>query len=277
MASKIVLVTGVSSGLGRAFAQELLKADYVVVGTVRQQEAADEFERSQPGKAFARVLDVTAGERVIETVGAIEATIGPIYALINNAGYGHEGTLEESSMEELRHQFEVNVFGAVAMIKAVLPCMRQRRSGRIVNVTSMGGLMTLPGLSYYHGSKFALEGISSSLGKEVKSLGIQVTAVEPGMFRTEWAGRSMVRSERWIADYDAVFDPFRAARAARSGNQPGDPAKAGRAIVQLLQAEEAPAHLLLGPDALEYVSRDLDGLRAEFSQWETVTRSTNFD
>ena len=114
-------------------------------------------------------------------------------------------------------------------------------------------------------------------GKEVKSLGIQVTAVEPGMFRTDGAGRSMVRSERWIADYDAVFDPIRAARAARSGNQPGDPAKAGRAIVQLLEAEQAPAHLLLGPDALEHVSKDLDGMRAEFSQWETVTRSTNFD
>jgi short-subunit dehydrogenase len=147
--------------------------------------------------------------------------------LINNAGYGHEGTLEESSMDELRRQFEVNVFGAVAVMKAVLPFMRQRRNGRIINITSMGGLMTMPRLSYYHGSKFALEGISGALGKEVKSFGIFVTAVEPGMFRTDWAGRSMVRSSRSITDYDAVFDPIRAARAARSGQQPGHPAKAG--------------------------------------------------
>jgi NAD(P)-dependent dehydrogenase (short-subunit alcohol dehydrogenase family) len=163
------------------------------------------------------------------------------------------------------------------MIKAVLPGMRERRSGRIINVTSMGGLMTMPGLSYYHGSKFALEGISASLGKEVKSFGVFVTAVEPGMFRTDWAGRSMVRSSRTIADYDAVFDPIRAARAARSGNQPGDPAKAGRAIVTLLESPAPPAHLLLGPDASQYIAKELDALKAEFAEWEPVTLSTNFD
>jgi NAD(P)-dependent dehydrogenase (short-subunit alcohol dehydrogenase family) len=171
----------------------------------------------------------------------------------------------------------VNVFGAVAMIKAVLPFMRKRGSGRILNVTSMGGLMTMPGISFYHGSKFALEGISSSLHKELKSFGIGVTAVEPGSFRTDWAGRSMVRSERNIRDYDAIFEPIRAARASRSGNQPGDPAKAGRAIVKLIESEDPPMHLLLGPDALEYVGKELDSMRAEFTKWETVTRSTNFD
>jgi len=200
-----------------------------------------------------------------------------VYALINNAGYGHEGTLEESPMEELRQQFEVNVFGAVSMMKAVLPFMRARHEGRILNVTSMGGLMTMPGLSYYHGSKFALEGISSSLAKEIRPLGIYVTAVEPGMFRTDWAGRSMVRSERKISDYDAIFDPIRAARQARNGNQPGDPAKAGAAIVKLLNTPEPPLHLLLGADAFEYVQKDLDALRSEFATWESLTRSTDFD
>src|ERR1700744_585978 len=232
---KVVIITGVSSGLGKAFATALLRAGFKVVGTVRKQEAVEEFEQLQPGSAFARVLDVTAApERLSSVVEDIERNVGPVHALINNAGYGHEGTLEESSMDELRKQFEVNVFGAVAMIKAVLPHMRSRREGRILNVTSMGGLMTMPGLSYYHGSKFALEGFSSSLGKEVRSLGIHVTAVDPGMFRTDWAGRSMVRSERKIADYDAIFDPIRAARQARNGNQPGDPAKAGAAIAKLL-------------------------------------------
>jgi NAD(P)-dependent dehydrogenase (short-subunit alcohol dehydrogenase family) len=180
-------------------------------------------------------------------------------------------------MEALRQQFEVNVFGAVARMKAVSPYMRQRRNGRVINVTSMGGLMTMPGLSYYHGSKFALEGISSSLGKEVTSFGVFVTAVEPGMFRTDWAGRSMVRAPRTISDYDAVFDPIRAARAARSGHQPGDPAKAGRALVTLLSSLNSPAHLLLGPDAFDYVRQNLDALKSEFTEWESLTKSTNFD
>ena len=277
MNDKIVLVTGVSTGLGRAFAQALLEAGFKVVGTVRRPETAREFEALKPGRAFARVLEVTDEKAIDKTVTEIEEGVGPIYAVINNAGYGQEGTLEESPMDQLRQQFEVNVFGAVAIMKAVLPFMRQRRNGRIINITSMGGLMTMPGLSFYHGSKFALEGISGSLGKEVKSFGIYVTAVEPGMFRTDWAGRSMVRAARNIPDYDSVFDPIRAARESRSGNQPGDPAKAGLALVQLLEAPEPPAHLLLGPDALEYVRKDQDALNAEFTKWESLTRSTNFD
>jgi len=275
---KVVIITGVSSGLGKSFATALLQAGFKVVGTVRKQEAVEEFEQLRPGSAFARVLDVTdAPERLAAAVEEIERTVGPVYALINNAGYGHEGTLEESSMDELRQQFEVNVFGAVAMMKAVLPFMRSRRDGRILNVTSMGGLMTMPGLSYYHGSKFALEGISSSLGKEVRPLGIHVTAVEPGMFRTDWAGRSMVRSERKISDYDAIFDPIREARRSRNGRQPGDPDKAGKAVAIFLTSPEPPLHLLLGSDALDYVQKELETLRGEFSNWESLTRSTNFE
>ena len=274
---KVIIITGTSSGLGKAFAQALLEAGFKVVGTVRKPEAALELEQLKSGAAFARTLDVTESpERLASVVEEIEQTIGPVYALINNAGYGHEGTLEESSMDELRQQFEVNVFGAVAMMKAVLPSMRARREGRILNVTSMGGLMTMPGLSYYHGSKFALEGISSSLAKEVRPLGIYVTAVEPGMFRTDWAGRSMVRSERSISDYDAIFNPLRESRKARSGQQPGDPAKAGKAIADFLTVPEPPQHLLLGPDAFEHVQKELEALRSELTAWETVTRSTNF-
>lgn len=275
---RIVIVTGANSGLGKAFTTALAHADFTVVGTVRKQEAVAEVESTRPGYSFARVLDVTEEPvRLASAVEEIERNIGPVYGLINNAGYGHEGTLEESSMDELRQQFEVNVFGAVAMMKAVLPSMRKRREGRILNVTSMGGLMTMPGLSYYHGSKFALEGISSSLAKEVRTLGIFVTAVEPGMFRTDWAGRSMVRSERQIPDYDFIFDPIREARKARSGQQPGDPFKAGKVLADFLTTPDPPLHLLLGPDASEYVARELEALRAEFSAWEAVTRSTNFD
>ncbi|MBV8330684.1 MAG: oxidoreductase [Verrucomicrobia bacterium] len=274
---KIVLITGVSSGLGRAFAIQSLNAGYRVVGTLRRAELVPEFEAQKPGQAFARVLDVKNHDQITQVVEDVEKNIGAVDVLINNAGYGHEGILEESSMEELRDQFEVNVLGAVAMIKAVLPFMRKRRKGHIINVTSMGGLMTMPGISFYCGSKFALEGISSSLGKELKSFGIFVTALEPGQFRTDWAGRSMIRSPRSISDYDKVFEPIRAARVAKSGKQPGDPAKAGRAVITLIESPAPPAHLLLGPDAFEFVDKDLHALRSEFAQWETVTRSTNFD
>jgi NAD(P)-dependent dehydrogenase (short-subunit alcohol dehydrogenase family) len=277
MSQKTVFITGVSSGLGRAFANELLNAGYKVVGTVRKPESIVDFKALKPGQAFAYVLDVKNQDAITQVVEEVEKNVGAIDVLINNAGYGHEGILEESSMEELRDQFEVNVFGAVAMIKAVLPFMRKRRKGHIINVTSMGGLMTMPGISFYCGSKFALEGISSSLGKELKSFGIFVTALEPGQFRTDWAGRSMVRSSRSIPDYDEVFEPIRAARVAKSGNQSGDPRKAGRAVISLIESSAPPAHLLLGPDAFEFVNKDLDALRSEFAQWESVTRSTDFD
>lgn len=277
MTAKTIFITGVSSGLGEALAKEALAAGHRVVGTVRNEAARAGFERLQPGRSFGRVLDVTDEKAVPAVVAGIEAAIGAIDVLVNNAGYGHEGTVEESPMEELRRQFEVNVFGAVAVIKAVLPFMRKRRSGHIVNITSMGGLITFPGVAYYHGSKFALEGISGALGKEVKTFGIAVTAVEPGMFRTDWAGRSMVRSARTIPDYDAAFDPLRAARKERSGKQAGDPAKAGRAILKLLDSPNPPAHLLLGPDALESVRAGMKAFEKEIADWEAVSASTNFD
>jgi NAD(P)-dependent dehydrogenase (short-subunit alcohol dehydrogenase family) len=274
--SRILFITGVSSGLGRAFATEALAAGHRVVGTLRDEAARAQFEALKPGSSFGKILDVTDEASIPRVVEEIESQIGPIDVLINNAGYGHEGTVEESPMSELRRQFEVNVFGVVAVTKAVLPFMRQRRRGHIINVTSMGGLMTMPGVAYYHGSKFALEGISGSLGKEVKPFGIFVTAVEPGGFRTDWAGRSMVRSERRIADYDRVFEPQRKARLERNGKQPGDPAKAGRAILKLIESNEPPSHLLLGSDALEYLAVDRRKFDKETQEWQEVTLSTNF-
>jgi NAD(P)-dependent dehydrogenase (short-subunit alcohol dehydrogenase family) len=223
------------------------------------------------------VLEVTDDAAVLAVVAEVEARIGPIDVLVNNAGYGHEGTIEESPLEDLRKQFEVNVFGAVAVIKAVLPYMRQRRQGHILNITSMGGMVTFPGLAYYHGSKFALEGISETLGKEVKGFGIAVTAVEPGGFRTDWAGRSMVRAPRTIADYDALINPLLAARAARSGKQLGDPAKAARAILKVVQTANPPAHLLLGPDAVKAVRDKLAALETEIAGSEAISMSTDFD
>lgn len=215
---KTLLITGASSGFGQALAREALDAGHRVVGTVRSEEARSTLEAVAPGQAFGRLLDVTDLAAIEPTVAAIERDIGPLDVLVNSAGYGHEGILEESPLAEMRRQFEVNLFGAVAMIQAVLPYMRRRRRGHILNITSMGGYITMPGIAYYCGSKFALEGVSEALGKEVASLGIAVTAVAPGSFRTDWAGRSMVRSPRTIADYDALFDPVRQARQERAAS-----------------------------------------------------------
>ncbi|AKM44412.1 oxidoreductase [Burkholderia contaminans] len=271
---KLMLITGVSSGFGRALAQEALAAGYTVVGTVRSAQAAQDFE-ALSAQAFARVLDVTDFDRIDGVVAEIEANVGPVDVLVNNAGYGHEGIMEEAPLAEMRRQFDVNVFGAVAMMKAVIPTMRERRRGHILNITSMGGHITMPGIAYYCGSKFALEGITETVGKELEPFGIAVTAVAPGSFRTDWAGRSMARTPRSIADYDALFDPIRQAREERSGKQPGDPAKAARAMLAAIAADRPPAHLLLGSDALRLVRGKLAALDAEIRAWEAVTVSTD--
>ncbi|MCW6510377.1 oxidoreductase [Lichenifustis flavocetrariae] len=273
---KTFLITGVSSGLGRAFAAGALAVGHRVIGTVRRPEDAESFSRHASGHAFPLRLDVTDYDAVPGAVRKAEESAGSVDVLVNNAGYGHEGVLEEASMDELQRQFAANVFGPVAMIKAVLPSMRARRRGHIVNVTSMGGFITMPGISFYCGSKFALEGISEALGKEVRPFGIQVTALAPGQFRTDWAGRSMDRTPRSIADYNAVMDPIRAARQAKSGNQPGDPDKAAQALLRLVESENPTTRLFLGEDALGLVDQKLDQMKAEITAWDALSRSTSF-
>jgi NAD(P)-dependent dehydrogenase (short-subunit alcohol dehydrogenase family) len=272
---KILLITGVSSGFGRALAHEALAVGHTVVGTVRSVQAKHDFESLSASAGFGRVLDVTDFEAIDSVVAEIEASVGPIDVLVNNAGYGHEGVMEESPLSEMRRQFDVNVFGAVAMMKAVLPFMRKRRRGHILNITSMGGHITMPGISYYCGSKFALEGISEALGKEVKPFGIAVTAVAPGSFRTDWAGRSMTRTPRSIPEYDDIFGPIRQAREEKSGKQLGDPSKAARAMLTAIAADCPPVHLLLGSDALGLVRDKLSAFEDEIRAWEAVTVSTD--
>lgn len=272
---KRIFITGVSSGFGLALAREALAAGHEVVGTLRQADGIVAFEALAPGRAHARLLDVTDEAAIVAVVSAVEADLGPIDVLVNNAGYGHEGVMEESTLAEMRRQFDVNVFGAVAMMRAVLPGMRARRSGRILNITSMGGMITMPGIAYYCGSKFALEGISEAVGKEVRDLGIHVTAVAPGSFRTDWAGRSMVRSPRTLSDYDGVFDPIRQRRQEVSGKQLGDPRKAAQAMLALMESEAPPAHLLLGSDALALVREKYLSALDDLVRWESVTRSTD--
>ncbi|AUI07351.1 MULTISPECIES: oxidoreductase [Stenotrophomonas] len=273
--SRLLLITGVSSGFGRALAQQALLAGDRVVGTVRNETDRQAFETLAPGRAFGRLLDVTDADAINALVTDIETNVGSIDVLVNNAGYGHEGILEESTLAELRHQFEVNVFGPAALIKAVLPHMRARRRGHILNITSMGGFITMPGIAWYCGSKFALEGISEVLGKEVAPFGIHVTAVAPGSFRTDWAGRSMARAPRSIEDYDALFDPIRSAREAKSGHQLGDPVKAAQAMLQVIDSDAPPSHLLLGSDALQLVRAKLASMAGSIDTWEHLSRSTD--
>ena len=272
---KTLFITGVSSGLGNALAREALAEGHRVIGTVRSEAALQAFEALSPDHAHGVILDVTDFERIDSVVASTQASHGPVDVLVNNAGYGHEGIFEESPLEEMRRQFDVNVFGAVAVTKAFVPYFRKRRAGHILNITSMGGTITMPGIAYYCASKFALEGISDTLSQELLPFNIFVTAVAPGSFRTDRAGRSMQRTPRSIADYDASFDPVRKAREEKSGKQLGDPRKAAQAMLQVIASPTPPAHLLLGSDALNLVRDKLTRTASEIDRWEALTRSTD--
>ncbi len=274
MSKKTFFITGANSGFGLAIATAASKQGHTVVGTIRSEASRASFAERLP--AIRSVLcDVTEFDRIPDVVEQVEADYGPVDVLINNAGYGHEGILEESPLEEMRHQFEVNVFGAVAVAKAFLPRFRQRRHGFIVNVTSMGGMITMPGIGYYCGSKFALQGISEVMRSEMAPFGVHVTTLCPGSFRTDWAGRSMIRTERSISDYDALFDPIRAARQEKSGKQLGDPAKLAEAVLDLVASENPPPQLLLGSDALKLVSDRIKRMQQEIETWKAITVSTD--
>lgn len=272
---KTFFITGVSSGFGLALSREALAQGHRVIGTVRNETALAAFAALSSERAHGVILDVTRFDAIDTVVAEVEHRYGPVDVLVNNAGYGHEGVFEESPLAEMRRQFDVNVFGAVAVTKAFVPYFRQRRKGHILNITSMGGYITMPGIAYYCGSKFALEGISDALSKELAPFGIFVTAVAPGSFRTDWAGRSMQRTPRSISDYDASFDPVRKAREEKSGRQPGNPQKAARAILTAVASPVPPAHLLLGSDALALVRDKLRQTLESIEQWETLSCSTD--
>jgi NAD(P)-dependent dehydrogenase (short-subunit alcohol dehydrogenase family) len=274
MSRKTFFITGANSGFGLAIAAAASEQGHVVVGTVRSEASRSSLAERLP--AVRPVLcDVTEFKRIPDVVEQVEKDHGPVDVLINNAGYGHEGVLEESPLEEMRRQFDVNVFGAVAVAKAFLPRFRERRRGFILNVTSMGGMITMPGIAYYCGSKFALQGISEVMRSEMAPFGVHVTALCPGSFRTDWAGRSMVRTERSIGDYDALFDPIRETRQAKSGSQLGNPDKLAAAVLSLVESDDPPPQLLLGSDALRLVSDRIERLRQEIEAWKSVSVSTD--
>ncbi|MBW9091539.1 oxidoreductase [Rhizobium wenxiniae] len=274
MSSKTFFITGANSGFGLAIATAAAHAGHTVIGTVRSEASREMLSKTLP-ELKTVLADVTEFDRIPDVVQQAEEEHGPVDVLINNAGYGHEGVLEESPIEEMRRQFDVNVFGAVAVAKAFLPRFRERRRGFIVNVTSMGGMITMPGIAYYCGSKFALQGISEVMRSEMAPFGVHVTTLCPGSFRTDWAGRSMVRTGRSITDYDSLFDPIREARQAVSGKQLGDPQKLAAALLTLIASENPPPQLLLGSDALKHVTARIDRLQQEIDAWRALTVSTD--
>ena len=270
------LITGVSTGLGRALAEVVLAGGERVAGTVRNEADRAAFERLAPGRALGMLLDVTDEAAVRRCVGAIEAATGGIDVLVNTAGRGFVGAVEEASLAEIRAQFELNVIGAVSVMQAVLPFMRRRRAGRIVNITSVSGLVGWPSLGIYSGAKFALEGICETLAQELVDLGIKLILVEPGGLRTDFSGRSLQRAERTLPDYDSTAGACKRILAEHAGHEPGDPRKAAQAIVTAVDAERPPLRLLLGSDALRYAVGKLEGLQAEIERWSWLSATTDF-
>lgn len=261
---KRIVITGVSSGLGRAMADEALSRGHVVIGTLRKEDQRQEFEAIKPGFSIGRLLDVTNTEAFAGFVNDIETDIGPIDVVINNAGYGLRGTVEELDLDRLKSQFDVNVFAPIALTQAVLPAMRARRAGHIVNIVSQGAIITFPGLGAYHGSKAALLGLNDTLAKEVTPLGIHVTAILPGLYGTDWNRRSSESEGSKIDDYAEVLKP--------AGELDwGDPAALGRAVLDAIEMAQPPAHLLVGPSALKNVRKRFAEWTAEIDRWEELS------
>jgi NAD(P)-dependent dehydrogenase (short-subunit alcohol dehydrogenase family) len=276
MSDKIWFITGCSTGFGRQLAQQVLERGDRAALTARSPSQLEDFTAQFGERALVLPLDVTKEAMIKQAITDAEAQFGRIDVLVNNAGYGYFSAIEEGEDIEIRRQFETNVFGLFTLTRHVLPGMRERRSGHIVNVSSIGGLMAFAATGYYHASKFAVEGFSESLSMEVAPLGIKVTIVEPGRFRTDWAGRSIIESKTTIEDYAETAGARRAAARAYSGSQPGDPARGAAAIIAAVDSENPPLRLLLGTDAYQLALSRLDDLRGNFEKWKDLTTGTDF-
>lgn len=274
--SDVWFITGCSTGFGRELAKLVLDRGYRAVVTARDPGSVQDIISGHEGRALALKLDVTDKQEVNEAVKWAESAFGSIDVLVNNAGFGYVGALEESDEAEIRSMMETNFFGLARMIHAVLPEMRHRRRGSIVNISSIGGLVGFPGVGYYNATKFAVEGLSEALSKEVAPLGIRVMVVEPGPFRTDWAGRSLKRSEIQYPEYAETAGVFRERIIGRSGKQAGDPVRAGEAILKALESENPPLHLVLGMIALETARTKLEKLRGELDEWEETSISADY-
>jgi len=274
--SDVWFITGCSTGFGRELAKLVLDRGYRAVITARDPAKIQDLTAGHEGRALALKLDVTDKAEVAATVRQAQAVFGSIDVLVNNAGFGYVGALEESEEAEVRAMVETNFFGLARMIHEVLPGMRRRRRGSIVNISSIGGLVGFPGTGYYCATKFAVEGLSESLSKEVAPLGIKVLVVEPGPFRTDWAGRSLKKSTQQIPEYAETAGAFRDRIEGGSGKQVGDPIRACEAIIKALESDNMPLRLVLGAIALERARIKIEQLRSEIDAWEETTLSADY-
>lgn len=271
---QVWFVTGSSSGFGRALVEELIHENYPVVATARKLSSLSDLPTGE-ADVLKLSLDVTKPEQIREAVSQAEERFGFIDVLVNNAGYGYFGAIEESDQSEVRRMMETNFWGANDMTLALLPKMREHRSGRIINVTSIGGLATFPTFAYYHATKFAMEGLFQSLRKQVAPFGIQVTNVEPGGFRTKWAGASHKGATNLINDYDLVHKA-RLVSETRSGSQDGDPKLAAKAFIKLANMEEQPMHYLFGKDAYQMAVGTYNQALDEFEAYRNDATHLSF-
>jgi NAD(P)-dependent dehydrogenase (short-subunit alcohol dehydrogenase family) len=273
---RVWFITGASTGFGRLLAEEVLKSGGKVVATARKLEKVADLEKQYPQTAKALALDVTDAGQVNSAATQAFAQFGQIDVLVNNAGYGVAGAIEEVSEDEFMPMFETNVFGLLKVTQAFLPYLRKQRSGHILNISSIGGLIGGQGIGMYNASKFAVEGLSEALAAELAPLGIRVTVIEPGPFRTDFLGRSGVIAKTKIADYDKTAANMRKYFAENDGKQPGDPVRAVQAMIQVVESPNPPLHLLLGRSALQRFRGKLDSWQKEIAEWEQVTAGADF-
>ncbi|QJD94986.1 oxidoreductase [Mucilaginibacter robiniae] len=274
--SKVWFITGCSTGFGRELAKEVLAAGYWAAVASRNTDDVKDIVEAYPETALAVKLDVTQADEIKAAVEQIRQKFSTIDVLVNNAGIGYFGAIEESEEDEVRRMFEINFFGLAAVTKAVLPIMRTQRSGNILNVASIGGLVGFPAVGFYNATKFAVDGYSESLSKEVAPLGIKVTVIAPSGFRTDWAGRSANNSKTVIDDYKDTAGQNKSNIRGYSGKQPGDPVRAAKAMIKAVESEKPPLRLLLGEAALKGARNKIELLQKDFDTWEETTIGADF-
>jgi NADP-dependent 3-hydroxy acid dehydrogenase YdfG len=273
---RVWFITGASTGFGRLLAEKTLRDGHKVVATARKPEQIANLGYHYSDRCLVLPLDVTNQAQVDSAVEQTIARFGRVDVLVNNAGYGVAGAIEEVSEAEFMPMFETNVFGLLRVTRAFLPQLRKQRSGHILNLSSIGGLLASPGLGYYSSTKFAVEAISESLAAELAPLGIRVTIIEPGPFRTDFLGRSSVLAEKLIADYDNTAGNMRKYFAENDGKQRGDPHRAVQAMIRVVESPNPPLRLLLGASALQRLRAKLDNWEKEIATWEPVTVGADF-
>jgi NAD(P)-dependent dehydrogenase (short-subunit alcohol dehydrogenase family) len=274
--NKVWFITGCSTGFGRELAKEVLASGYRAAVAARNTDDVKDITDAYPNTAIPVKLDVTKADDISAAITQITEKFGQIDVLVNNAGIGYFGAIEESEEEEVRRMFEINFFGLANVTKAVLPLLRKQRSGHILNVASIGGLVGFPAVGFYNATKFAVDGYSESLSKELAPLGVKVTVIAPSGFRTDWAGRSANNSKIVIDDYKETAEANKNSIRGYSGNQPGDPVRAAKAMIKAVESKNPPLRLLLGEAALKGARNKIELLKKDFDTWEETTVGADF-